>query len=91
MAERTAVRLMNLYERGRITRMELILRAFDWVDPADPTPVLEGLLADVLDEMLIMAPGFLADRIRIHPGSPPTREQAAAVKAWIESRRVQRA
>ena len=92
MTDRTAARLMDLYQRGTITRLEFASFALDWVDPTDPTPVLDGLPEDVLDDILRASRLHLSgEGIRIDPGGgdPATREQVLAVKTWIERRRGQ--
>ena len=91
MTARTAARLMDLYDWGVITRQEVGSWALDWVDADDPTPVLNGLPKEILDDMLMASRLHLSgEGIRIDPsgGDPATHEQALAVQAWIESHRV---
>ena len=95
MTDRTAARLLDLYKQGIYTRWEIIALAWDWVDPADPTSVLDGLPDEDLNEMLASVPTRLVGGgFNLSHGDPPTPEEtrvkALAVQDLIEGRRGQR-
>ena len=89
MIHETGSELLRKYEQGVLTKNGVVGLAFEWLDPDNPSVILEGLPSDVLDQMFLLVPGFPAGQLLTVNGNLPIDEQVSAVNVWIENRRAQ--
>ncbi len=79
--------LVRMYGEGAITRYQIMIDCLHMVDPQHPELVLEGLPAEVHDEML-----DYSSRYDPHKRAPkerimPALDQVEAAVAWIKQKR----
>lgn len=75
-----------MYENGLITGYQLMMDSLLRLDPTHPGLVLDGLPAEVLDEMLAYARRYDTSRPYSATLIPPAEDQVRAAEQWIALR-----